>query len=116
MARQNEPKIFNVLIQIEDGGSVAKCHAIHYKGALWLVPKWLDNPSEQITRPERIVLLDKLPMQPGGTFGNHQADFVLNVAVPKSVLEGPIQSQSIGNFVVIGLPDIEFPMKSVPRI
>lgn len=51
-------------------------------------------------------------MQLGGHLGNYKADFVLNVAIPKRVLDGPIQSQTIGNFVVIGLPDIAFPIPS----
>jgi hypothetical protein len=112
LAEAEPAQIFKVLILIEDDGSLCEADAIRHQGSLWLVPKWIDSPSEKTTRPERIIRLDNLPMQPGGSMGNPSAPFVLNIAIPKSVLEGPIQSQTTGNFVVIGLPNIVFPMKS----
>jgi hypothetical protein len=110
-----EAKIFKVIIQVADDGSVYECHGINHAGAFWLVPAWLEVPSQGITKPERIIRLDGLRMQPGGTLGR-DADFVLNVPVTKAALDGPIQSQIIDNFHVEGLPDIAFPIKSVPRI
>jgi hypothetical protein len=104
-------KIYKVLVMTEDPAHLSSCTAIMHNEKLWLVPQWLDNPTEQTTKPERIICVDGM-YQPGGKVGHGSFDFVLNVAIPKAVLEGPIQSQIIGNFVVIGLPNIEFRMKA----
>jgi hypothetical protein len=111
MKKLKPAKIYKVLVMTEDPARLSSCAAVEHNGKLWLVPQWLDNPTAQTTKPERIICVDGM-YQPGGKVGQQSFDFVLNVAVPKAALEGPIQSQIIGSFVVIGLPNIEFPMRA----
>src|SRR5215469_4125003 len=103
--RPRPAEIFKALVKIDDG-SMAHGHVISYKDAIWFVPKWIENPYEQTTRPERIVRLDDFVLEPGGSLGPRTFDFFLNVAIPKTVLRDPIQSKTVDGFVVIGSPDI----------
>jgi len=112
MAKPKPAEIFKIFLMTEDGRG-AHCHAIRHEGALWLVPKWTENPTQKTTKPERIIRLDNLALEPGGTMGPHQFDFLLKTVIPKSVLEGPLPLKIKGNFVVIDHPDIVIPMRAV---
>ena len=46
-------------------GYVVTCDGIAYDGKLWLVPGWLEHPTEPIAIPERIVRFDNFPHQVG---------------------------------------------------
>ena len=110
--RPRPAEIFKALVKTDDG-SMAHGHVISYEDAIWFVPKWIENPYEQTTRPERMIRLDDLVLEPGGSLGPRTFDFFLNVAIPKTVLKDPIHSKTVDGFVVIGSPDIKFPMNAV---
>lgn len=93
---------------IEDSGSIAHGSAIKHEGKLWLVPQWLDTPSEQTTQPERIICLDGLPYQLDGKLGGKTFDYLLQRPIPTAVLYGPNPSQEAGGFVVELKPAIKF--------
>lgn len=103
-----DEKIYMVAVMVEDDGSLAECAAIKHEGKLWLVPQWRDNPTEQTTKPERIICLDGQPYQPGGKIGDKSFDYLLNRPVSTAVLYGPSPSQEKGGFVVEMLPNITF--------
>ncbi|MGA7579190.1 MAG: hypothetical protein ACLQUW_13235 [Desulfobaccales bacterium] len=102
-------KIFKTLVSIEGGGgSIFQMDTIEYEGKKWLVPKWLEAPTEGWKRPERIICLDTLAHSkaPSG----FEADFVLNHPIPTVVLSGGIPIRSISVIRVIEHPDIKFPI------
>jgi hypothetical protein len=90
------------------GNKILQCDTIEHEGKIWLVPKWLASPAEGVQRPERIVRIDLLPHQkldrkPGGI----PADYVLNVPIPRDVLDGPILPGKGSEFEVVPQPDIQ---------
>ena len=103
-------KIYQTLIYFEVGAGTFLIDTIEYDGKLWLVPSWLETPSEGWKTPARIILLDSLYHQaipPGG-----QYDFLLKLPMPKDVYEGRIPKESEGEYVVIERPDVKIP---IPR-
>jgi hypothetical protein len=107
MAQEAPKAIYLVCVMVEDDGSLAECSAIKYQDMLWLVPKWIDSPSEGTTQPERIICMDGQPYQPGGRIGEKIFDYTLNRPIPTAVLYGPDPSQAAGGFVVELIPDIK---------
>ncbi len=104
-------KIYQTLISFEGGsGKIFEIDTIEYDGKMWLVPRWLEAPSEGWKTPARIILLDSLDHQaaPAG----FEADFLLKLPMPKDVFEGRTPKRSEGEFVVIERPDVKIP---IPR-
>jgi hypothetical protein len=102
----NAVKILKFLIQDQDSASVRVCDAIEYKGRLWLVPQWLEFPTERVTRPARIICVSKLHCQKMKPGNRYEADYVLNDPVPKSFFDGQIPPQLKGKVAVVERPDI----------
>lgn len=105
-----EKKILKTLISFSDldDGFLYRVDTIEYQGKFWLVPTWLDKPTEGWRIPERIICLDVLPHQKTGT--SDPADFVLSHGIPKSVFDGRIPPQSEDSYIVVERPDIRFPV------
>lgn len=93
------------LVALEGTGATYKVDTIEYEGKNWLVPEWLENPSQGWYMPARIVCLETLQYQVSETEG---IDFVLNTIVPKSVFEGRVPNGTTDQFVVVEKPDIRF--------
>lgn len=88
-----------------DDGTVYTCDTIEHEGQLWLVPIWTEPPAPEKTKPARIILLDSLPHQTlDKMFGPHH--IVLNVPIPKAVLDGRTPPEQAHGFVVKDWPDI----------
>jgi hypothetical protein len=101
--------IFKTLLAIEGGGDkIFHMDTIDYKGKKWLVPEWLEAPTEGWKKPKRIICLDKLAHSKAPT--GFEADFVLNYPISKSVLNGEIPIRLISVFLVLENPDIRFPI------
>lgn len=98
-------KVFKTLVASE--GGIYKFDTIEYQGGLWLVPKWIDMPSEGYVSPMRLIRMDVLPHQrtPGGP-----GDYMLNHPVPRAVLDGNVSPQSAKAFVVLEQPDLKIPV------
>jgi hypothetical protein len=94
-------RIKKTIVMREDDGALLPGDTIEYERKLWLVTAWLAGPTEKTERPERIICLDGLPMQPAGP-KYPAADFVLSTPLPKAFLEGHAVMQG----VVIERPDI----------
>jgi len=98
------------VVAIQGGNSLFLSDTIEYEGKLWLVPEWLESPTEGYKIPARIICLSNLTFQKlGGTF---PADYSLSVPVPKAVFDGTHQQPSTLGYVVVERPDIRFP---IPR-
>jgi hypothetical protein len=83
---------------------------IEYEGGLWLVPEWLEAPTEGWKKPARIVRMDSLPHSPMPD--TYPADFLLNGPIPKAVLDGQIPRGKEALYDVIEGPDIKFDIPS----
>lgn len=104
-------EIFLIAIQTRaKDGTVggAQCAGIEHERKLWLVPQWLDMPTEQVTMPERIISLEGLPIQPGGRWGPIEFRYILNYPIPTDVLYGENQRQQASGFDVRMHPAIKF--------
>lgn len=71
------------MVGSEDG--LFNVDVIEFEGGLWLVPQWLDNKAQGWTTPGRIIRLDTIPHQRVDGQAYH---FVVNVAIPKAILQG----------------------------
>jgi hypothetical protein len=72
-------KVLKCLISFSDG-YVGRCFGLQYEGKLWLVPSWLQLPSEPSARPERIIRFDTFPHQ---ALDGHEFDYE-NILLPIS--------------------------------
>jgi len=95
-------RILKTLVGSADEGSIWKIDTIEYDGGLWLVPQWLEVPSEGVTMPARIIPIDVLPHQ---KTEQGPADYLLTGPLPKSVLDG----KTTTGYVVVERPDIKIP-------
>jgi hypothetical protein len=98
-------KIFKTIVMIEDDGSIGPCDTIQYEGRLWLVPEWLEVPSEQKTVPTRIIGLAPDRFQKPNQ--KYRADYFLTGSISKALLAGQIPIELKGQVVVIERPDIK---------
>ncbi len=99
-------RVFKVGVSFSDApANIYRFDGIEYDGKVWIVPRWLDPPGTEKTRPTRIILLDKLKHQklkPGHPFG----DYLVNEPIPKSVLYDEISSQLKDKYGVIDQPQL----------
>ena len=105
-------KIYQTLIFYEGGkGEIFCIDTIEYDEKMWLVPGWLEAPSEGWKTPVRITLLDSLDHQTAPA--DFEADFVLKLPIPKDVFEGRIPK---GGDVHFNKADIHIcPGRTAPR-
>lgn len=69
-------------------GFVVTCDGISHQGKLWLVPSWLEHPTEPIAMPERIIRFDNLHYQTGHKGGLDYQN--IQLPIPESALLGPM--------------------------
>lgn len=96
-------QVFKTLVALEGTNRIVKVDTIRHDGRLWLVPEWIEVPSEGWSRPRRIVLLAEEAVEPTTTGG---ATFLLKTPMPKAVLDGLSRSGSAGEYVVVEEPEI----------
>lgn len=88
----------------EAGSGPIICDVLGHKGAIWLVPQWLNNHATGKSKPARIIGLDFFPHQKMEFLG---CQYLLNQPMPRAVFDGR-ESPTIGNIrVVVENPDIE---------
>jgi hypothetical protein len=76
-------KVFKAKVAV--GSQILDCDAIEHQGKLWLVPFWLDSPSQGVTTPGRIIRFDCLSYS--DTRGSNIGDFVIHKPIPKALFE-----------------------------
>ncbi len=103
-------KIYQTLMYYEGENDILCIDTIEYDGKLWLVPHWIEAPTEGWKMPARIVLLDSLDYRTEPS--DAPADYLLKTPMPRDVFEGRIPNGSEGEFVVIERPDVKIP---IPR-
>lgn len=99
-------KIFKTMVGSDDG-VVYQVDTLRHRGGLWLVPRWLESPTEKLRRPARIIRIDTLPHQKVKRGPDSiPADYVLNGPIPKAVLDGANPKAGEQQFVVEEMPQI----------
>jgi hypothetical protein len=88
-----------------DEGEIFKMDVIEHEGKHWLVPEWLESIATGQRTPARIILVDNLPHQ--NCIGSGPSDFVVNIALPTSLVRGGDRSKVGPPFVVQDLPGID---------
>jgi hypothetical protein len=73
-------------VAVRSGNKVFSCDGIHHDNKLWLVLEWNEDPEREVSWPDQIIRFDNLPHQSDGC--PPAFDYVLNVEVPASVLDG----------------------------
>lgn len=101
-------KILQIMIQIEDDGSIEICDAVEHEGHLWLVPEWRAYPAEGIQKPARMISLEGIEMSVPRA--DYPADFFLDKPMLRDVLEDPGKSQTLA---VLEAPDLSMPLTGV---
>jgi hypothetical protein len=96
-------KILNASVLV--GGIFQQFDVLETEDGNWLVPGWLK--AEGWMTPIRMIRLDTLPHQRLST-----GDFVLDAAIPQSVLEGLTLPEEALSYEVIFLPNIRVPIPS----
>jgi hypothetical protein len=103
-------KILKAMVGSADSGELFQVDVIEHDRKLWLVPHWLDVPAQGVSKPARIIRMDILPHQknpPNSPYG----DYVLNVPIPKALLNPQTPKRTIAGFEVQELPEITLPLK-----
>jgi len=97
-------KIRKTIVGFDDSNSLLAVDTIEYEGKLWLVPKWLESPTEGWRQPAHIICLTTLPHEKWGD------RFLLRCPMPRAVFDGRRQQETKGEFVVVNLPDVRLPL------
>jgi hypothetical protein len=81
--------------------------AIEYKGQLWLVPGWYEIPAKAVSKPVRLIPLDRLRYQKTGQQG---MDLIVNDGLPIQLFDREIPIELRNKFQVLeGPDDLEIP-------
>jgi len=102
------PKRQFIALVGSDDGAIYQIDAIEHKGKSWLVPHWIESPTEGLKRPTRIIRMDQLKYQklpPEDARGN----YFLNEPIPKSVLDGTASAELAATFEILDFPNVSFP-------
>lgn len=94
-------KIFKTAVPTD--GMIVTMDTIEYEGKFWLVPQWLDDKIQILSRPARLIRLDSLPHVKGGPPPH---DFVLTDYIPKSVLDGTASQQIKDKYEILDQPQL----------
>jgi hypothetical protein len=95
--------MLRTLIAITDESTIFQADTVEYQGKLWLVPEWLEAPTEGWKKPRRIIRLDGLEYQRLEA-GDPRGNFVLKWPIPRAVIEGRDQNAANNGYVVVELP------------
>lgn len=103
-------------IVVDDRGETPRLFdTIEYEGGLWIVPHWVDAQDLGLTRPYRILRIDRLDGARGATrddllkpstFPDVDREFAF--PIPATILEPDFPLEQIRGFFVIEKPDLIF--------
>lgn len=86
-----------------DDGSIYSIDTIEHKGALWLVPRWVEVTDPAGQEPARAIRLTGLDFEVSSV---PNADYFLRNPIPKAILHGTaLPSPEDGLVVVDRAPD-----------
>ena len=103
-------ELFNVSVSFDDSGKIFIADGLEYQDSVWIVPKWLNYPTEGNRKPERIIRLQKDETQ--HTPNNSSYLYSAKYPLPASLLSALSQSEIPEGYVVQFLPDLAFVIQS----
>ena len=77
------------------------------------MPLWLDDTTQGVTTPARIIRFDSLRHQ--DIRGSGIADYVLNVSVPEELFDQKPVKQPMPGFEFIEMPAVTLPAGTKPH-
>lgn len=98
----NPANLFTVMLANDSEGKLFIYDAVRYKGAIWLVPGWLENSLEEWKKPKRLIRVDQLEVMPK----DYPADYLLRDPVPKALLDLDTEIPTASGCEVIDQPQI----------
>jgi hypothetical protein len=105
-------RLFKALVWVEGNSQLLTCPAIEWESRVWLVPRWIEMPSEGYGKPERLILMEQFQHQkiPDG----NPADFAVNVPIPRDLFDAdPIPPEAKARYVVVEKPDIKLRLSTL---
>ena len=103
-------ELFKVSVSFDDSGKIFIADGLEYQDSVWIVPKWLNYPTEGNRKPERIIRLQKDETQhtPNSSIFLYSAKYPL----PASLLSALNQSEIPEGYAVQFLPNLAFAIQS----
>jgi hypothetical protein len=107
-------EVFKALVFYADGKSQpVTIPAIEYEGQIWLAPHWIEAPEPGVRMPKHIIPIDlfrgqKVDPPQRGT------DYIVNVGLPRSLLDEEIPTELKNKFQIVERPNIRVPTGIVP--
>ncbi len=103
-------KLFKVLVSFDNSGDVFISDGLEYEGSVWVIPKWLNYPTEGNRKPERIIRLQKNETQ---HTPNSSRQLYLAMSPLPAILQSALnQSEIPEGYAVQFLPDLTFPIQN----
>ena len=103
-------KIYKFMMGSDINGDLNICDALLYEGSFWLVPKWIENPTEQYKSPARMIRVNESDYMLLG--GDYPAEYLFKYPVPTPVLDGKSMSEQGVHYDVLSVPDIRISIRS----
>ena len=100
-----DSRTIKVNLPIEGDAAFYQCSAIEHEGEVWLVPNWIPLPSKGYTAPERMIPLRQFRHQ---LFENRYGDLLLNIELPRALIDGPLSPELKAQFGVRERPQLKF--------
>jgi hypothetical protein len=98
-------RTINVTLHIEGDAALYQCSAIEHEGEVWLVPNWLPSPTEGYAIPERMIPLRRFRHH---IFESRSGDLLINIPVPRVLIDGPLSPELTAQFDVLEPPQLKF--------
>jgi hypothetical protein len=99
-------KILKAMVFAADGSQPpALRDAIEYEGRFWLVPGWYEIPAKAVSKPIRIIPLDRLRYQ--RVLDQPSFDLVINDGLPTQLFDAEIPIELHSKFQIVEGPNIE---------
>lgn len=107
------PKIERAMVAILEDGFTEFVDVVIWKGAPWLVPKWLEPLGRPVRVPARLIPMARLqhqhkPLNPKNPA--RDVAWFVNEPVPRSLLADPPPPELSARFGVVERPPIEVPL------
>lgn len=93
-----------VLVALGGTSEIHVVDAITYEGGLWLVPVWIEQPTERLMKPARIIRVDHMESIPAPP--DSGAAMALKKPVPITLFDCSMPPAADSGFEVQDLPPI----------
>jgi hypothetical protein len=93
---------------VNDEASLHQMQVVRWRGRLWIVPEWIDEPERGLQKPARLICLDGLEHR---DHPDRPFRYSVVAPIPRSVLDGRHPAPQFLGFEVIEAPDVTWPLQ-----